>query len=201
MNEKRTQEEKSEIGFIVDNVSSLFKYLFPANDVLLCKWEKASTSNKNNECKKIRTDFVIMANGLEVGCGEVKTANTSFYLLEEDRARMAETLKRQLHVRMMKSKKTKEFVSFGILFDGFKIELYTMTFEAEKTPPYQLYEAEKLTLPSSPETYVHFEETIEHLISFKTSIISSMPEETDILEPYIYHDYIHLLKPTMAIKN
>ncbi|KAI8887133.1 hypothetical protein K501DRAFT_176195, partial [Backusella circina FSU 941] len=140
-------------------------------------------------------------NGQEVGCGETKPPGTNSQLVEEDRARTAEILKRQLYVRIMKSKDPKEFVTFGVVFNGFNIELYVMAFNFENTPPYQFYEIEKLKLPSSPELYTNIEEIIENLASFKTSIVSSLAEEADVTKPYIYHDYTHLFKPTIAFKN
>jgi hypothetical protein len=54
----------------------------------------------------------LVANGQEVGCGEIKPPGTTSQLVKEDRARTAEILKRQLHVRIMKSKYPKEFVYF-----------------------------------------------------------------------------------------
>lgn len=51
----------------------------------------------------------------------------------------------------MKSKDPKEFATFGVVFNGFNIELYVMAFDFENTPPYRFYEIEKLKLPSSPE--------------------------------------------------
>lgn len=67
----------------------------------------------------------------------------------------------------MKSKDLKEFVTFGMVFNGFDIELYIMAFDSENDSPYQFYEIEKLKLPSSPDLYTNIEETIEHLKSFK----------------------------------
>ncbi|GAA5800723.1 hypothetical protein HPULCUR_006159 [Helicostylum pulchrum] len=83
------------------------------------------------------TGFVLVANGHEVGCGEIKPPGTSFRLLEEDRARSAEILKQQLYVRMLKSKNPKEFVTFG-----YDIELYIMVFDFENSCRYQFYEIE-----------------------------------------------------------
>lgn len=110
---------------------------------------------------------MVANNGQEVGCGEIKPPDTTPQLVEEDRARTAETLKRQLHVRIMKSKDPKEFVTFGVVFNGFSIELYVMAFEYKKKPPYQFYEVEKLKLPSSPDLYTNMEETLENFTGFK----------------------------------
>ncbi|GAA5816938.1 hypothetical protein MFLAVUS_010473 [Mucor flavus] len=104
-----------------------------------------------NKIKEIRADFVWVANGQEVGCSEIKAPNTSSQLVEEGQARTAEILERQLYVRIMKSKDPKEFATFGVVFNGFNIELYVMAFDFENTPPYRFYEIEKLKLPSSPE--------------------------------------------------
>lgn len=117
--------------------------------------------------KVVRTDFIILTNDQEVGCGEIKPPGTIPQLVNEDRARTAETLKRQLHGRIMKSKDQKEFVTFGMIFNGFDIELYLMAFDVESTPPYQFYKIDSLKLPSSPVSYTSIEETIENLLSFK----------------------------------
>ncbi|KAI9020149.1 hypothetical protein CLU79DRAFT_704174 [Phycomyces nitens] len=76
-----------------------------------------------------------------------------------------------------------------------------MTFDFENTFPYQFYEIEKLNLPTSPDLYTSIEETIEYLASFKTFIVSSLADEKDAQKPFIYHDYIHLFKPTISFKN
>lgn len=91
--------------------------------------------------------------------------------MEEDRARTAEILKRQLHVRIMKSKDPKEFVTFGVVFNGYNIEMYVTAFDPQNTPPYQFYEIEKVKLPSSPDLYINIEETIENLASFKVKCL------------------------------
>ncbi|CAO3699832.1 unnamed protein product [Rhizopus stolonifer] len=58
----------------------------------------------------------------QIGCGEVKKGhNINLKLLESDRARIAETMERQLHARVM------------------TIELYIMSFEYTAEVPYQLY--------------------------------------------------------------
>ncbi|ORE14393.1 hypothetical protein BCV71DRAFT_276058 [Rhizopus microsporus] len=76
-----------------------------------------------------------------------------------------------------------------------------MVFGSKNTHPYNFYEINMLKLPSSPQLYTNIEETIENLLSFKASIVSSLTEEPDILKPYIYHNYTHLFKLTIAFKN
>ncbi|KAI9028825.1 hypothetical protein CLU79DRAFT_514073 [Phycomyces nitens] len=200
INDKQGPYKKSEIGFTIDNVSPLFKYLFPTNGVLSYKWEKSSMLPRGTASKGIRMDFIILASGQEIGCGEIKPMGTTPQLINEDRARTVETLKRQIHGRILKSKNQKEFMTFGLIFNGFDIELYLMVFEIEGTEHYQFYKVDTLKLPSSPETYTSVEETVENLLIFKTLIMSSLAEEADILKPYIYHDYIHLFQPTLIHK-
>lgn len=140
-------------------------------------------------------------------------------------ARTAEMLKRQLHGRTIKSKYEKEFVTFGIVFNGFDIEFYVMAFGVEGTPHYQFYQINTLKIPSSPTSYTNIEESIEIFLSFKvkcsiytgqsnvwlilvifthhrwTSILSGLAEEADVLKPFIYHNFIRPLQPTVAFIN
>lgn len=88
--------------------------------------------------------------------------NRAGTVVEKDRARAAELLKTWLHVLVMKSKDLKEFVSFGIAFDGFDIELYVTAFDLENNRPYQFYEIKHLKL-SLPHNYTP---TLKKLSSF-----------------------------------
>jgi hypothetical protein len=126
--------------------------------------ERSSVLNKTAE-KILRADFLLLNDDTEVGCGEIKCQGTSEKLQENDRARIAETLKRQLHQRIMKARDIKEFKTFGIFIQGFKMELYTLTFDANEG--YQLYQLDTLDLPSSKETYNSLDETLELIASFK----------------------------------
>ncbi|KAI8385615.1 hypothetical protein BD560DRAFT_321979 [Blakeslea trispora] len=101
----------------------------------------------------------------------------------------------------MKSKSTKEFKIFGIVFNGFDTELYTLAFDPNDANPYHLYLVEALKPPNSLDLYSNTKETLEYLLSFKTSIIPSLAEEADIVKPCIYHSCIHLFKPSISFKN
>lgn len=59
------------------------------------------------------TDFIILNEGRELGCREIKSIETPIALLEKDRTRLAEIMKQQLNVRIMKAKSIKEFQTFG----------------------------------------------------------------------------------------
>lgn len=108
----------------------------------ITKRHKSSFKINNNVSQKLRLDFVFYANDQEIGCGEVKVCNDNPSLLDNDRARIAKTLKRQLHVRIMKCKDQKHMVTFGMFCDGHEIELYIMSFNEKAEQTYQLYKSE-----------------------------------------------------------
>lgn len=80
----------------------------------------------------VRTDFLLYDSIQELGCGEVKLNCTDERLNEEDRARLGESLKKQLHYRIRRAKSTKEFYAFGIFVVDDIIELYCSSFSKEK---------------------------------------------------------------------
>ncbi|KAG2236827.1 hypothetical protein INT48_007011, partial [Thamnidium elegans] len=49
--------------------------------------------------------------------------------------------------------------------------------------------------------FYFLKETIENLASFKVPIILNLAEEEDITKPYIFYDYLDLLRPTLDFKN
>lgn len=75
--------------------------------------------------KKIRTDFIIVdSNGTEIGNGEIKPINTFVQLQEEDRMRVIELAKKQLHRRMRSARSDRGLDTFGIFFNGREKELH-----------------------------------------------------------------------------
>ncbi|KAI9468468.1 MAG: hypothetical protein EXX96DRAFT_590738 [Benjaminiella poitrasii] len=197
----KNDEDKSEIGFIVHDISPIFRYLFPLKDSISYKWDKSSFKINADDNKKLRLDFIFYANDQEIGCGEVKVYNDNYSLLDNDRARIAETMKRQLHVRIMNCKEQKEMMTFGMFCNVYDIELYIMTFDDKVKQPYQFYKIRTLTVPSSRHTYTNMEETLEYLKSFKNTMVSSLSNEVDITKPYMYHEYPSLFKPTLSFKK
>lgn len=59
-----------------------------------------SMTNNNIIGKTVRTDFLIFDQNQELGAGEIKVSCIDEKLKEEDRARLGEMLKRQLHKRI-----------------------------------------------------------------------------------------------------
>lgn len=55
---------------------------------------------------------------MQLACGEIKKMGASQELLNEDKMRVLEIVKRQLHVRLKYSQIHHKIVSFGILVQG-----------------------------------------------------------------------------------
>ncbi|KAG0734714.1 hypothetical protein G6F57_013058 [Rhizopus arrhizus] len=119
--------KQSEIDFSFQNIAILFRFIFNSrSNVNLC-WERSFATNKGNAEKTIRTDFLLYTSNQELGCGEVKLNCANERLEEEDRARLGESLKQQLHYRIKQAKSTREFRVFGVFVVDNIIELYYNT--------------------------------------------------------------------------
>lgn len=132
-----------------------------------CFWkrEKASTINTTSEGCIIRTDFLLYNTYQELGCGEVKVGNVNDKMLEEDRDRLGEMLKKQLHDRIFHAKTKNEFKSFGFFIYNSTIEIYTCEFTINKEYAFVLLRS--IILSTLKTTYTAMEETLETLMSFK----------------------------------
>lgn len=113
-------------------------------------------------------DFIIYSDQQELGCGEIKVNNASTRLEEEDRARLGERMKRQLHHRIKQAKSTREFHLFGILISDNAMELYRSTFTVDKG--YEMFKLKKITLPTLEPTYTSTAESLELLFTFKVTL-------------------------------
>ncbi|KAI8065968.1 hypothetical protein BDF21DRAFT_346219, partial [Thamnidium elegans] len=106
---------------------------------------------------KLRPDILIHAKQygeiIEVGCGEVKNIGTSEERLKEDKIRVLEIMKRQLHVRMKHAKSVHEVVTFGILVQDKGVYFYS--------------EQSEFILPTSYKTYSHMDTSMELFYNFK----------------------------------
>ena len=108
--------------------------------------ERSFATNKGNAEKTIRTDFLLYTSNQELGCGEVKLNCANERLEEEDRARLGESLKQQLHYRIKQAKSTREFRVFGVFVVDNIIELYCSSFSKENG--YDFILLSKITLPT-----------------------------------------------------
>jgi hypothetical protein len=104
----------------------------------------------------------------ELGCGEVKVGNVCPKLLEEDRARLGESMKKQLHNRIFRAKNESEFKTFGLFIHNTTIEMYTCKFTNNKEFVFVLLKS--ITLPTLKTSYTTMEETSEIMMSFKVRL-------------------------------
>ncbi|KAG1498894.1 hypothetical protein G6F54_004767 [Rhizopus delemar] len=119
---------------------------------------------------KLRPDILIHARQhgqvIEVACGEVKKPGVSQQHLNEDKIRVLEVMKRQLHIRLKYAKAHYEAVIFGILVQGFSVVLIQMTLDLTKGV-YVYQEQPPFLLPTTFETYSHMDTSIEFMQAFK----------------------------------
>lgn len=84
-------------------------YLILSLFVLFFYREKSSLTNHDTKEKRLTHDFLIYNNNQEMRCGEIKVNDVSERLKEEDRARLGERLKKQIHHRIKAAKSRREF--------------------------------------------------------------------------------------------
>lgn len=140
----------------------------------------------NGVTNQRRPDMLFTLQGIEVGYGEIKPPDTNCALLDEDRARISELCKRQLHTRIKQAKSEKEFVTYGILIAGkdilFHLPCLSLRFEYDhyyigshiemtcmffNKGRYTYSLLKTLTLPTMKSTYGFMEEIMEVVTSWK----------------------------------
>ncbi|CAO3699972.1 unnamed protein product [Rhizopus stolonifer] len=186
-----SNNKQSEIDYSVQNISILLRFVFNSKSK-----EKPSITNQDTSGKTVTHDFLIYSNHQELGCGEIKVNDISERLQEEDRARLGERLKKQLHYRIKEAKSIREFYVFGVFITDNIMELYRSSFSKENG--YDLVLLSKIMLPTLGSTYTSIEESMEILFSFKVSIINTIEDPSECERPYIYREYYNYLKPTVS---
>ncbi|ORZ28596.1 hypothetical protein BCR41DRAFT_283451, partial [Lobosporangium transversale] len=63
-------------------------------------------------------DIVLTHKGVPVGCGEIKPFSASRASIDDDRARIAEFMKRALHERIIQAQSEDEFAVIGFFVVG-----------------------------------------------------------------------------------
>ncbi|CEG66353.1 hypothetical protein RMATCC62417_02951 [Rhizopus microsporus] len=173
---KPTKRPSSEIDLIVKSVSELFCSLWsPHNDVTV-SWDFSTWINKQKMPDSISTrpDLVFCSDLCEVGNGEIKPVGTSKSCVDVARARVLETCKRQLHVRLKTASLPIEAKTFGVLVYGLCYETFVVSF----SDGYYPYERVSVgLLPTSFNTYKNAEKTLMDLIQLKESMSMSLSTE------------------------
>ncbi|KAI8877740.1 hypothetical protein K501DRAFT_197552 [Backusella circina FSU 941] len=106
---------------------------------------------------------------MEVGCGEVKRPGVSEALLNEDKMRVLEVMKRQLHLRLFHAKKEYEAVTFGILVQGTTVILLRMQMDLENGV-YMYHEECPFALPTTYHTHAHMDIALEVISKFRVNM-------------------------------
>ncbi|KAI8051807.1 hypothetical protein BDF21DRAFT_177271 [Thamnidium elegans] len=129
----RIKSKGSEIDLVTSSVSTFLSPLFSAHDQIQIKFDTTSWIFKQQDDidnASLRPDIIFNCQQqegvVEVGCGEIKKPGASQALLDEDKMRVLEVMKQQLHLRLRRAKKEYEAVTFGVLVQGTTVILLTM---------------------------------------------------------------------------
>lgn len=197
-NQKQHPARKSESNFITKYITNFLQnIIFAYHDHLFVRWDTSSEVYDESKRKK-RPDFTICSfDGFEVGCGEIKPPNTNSHNVEEDRCRVPEHLKKQLHKRLQVASEEKELVTFGIFIFGEELDLSMMEFKEGK---YEHSIIKQLKLPTMHATFEHMDESLEFLLGFFDIIKSTIVEKNDPVKSSLFLKYKELLKPTISFE-
>ncbi|KAG1050837.1 hypothetical protein G6F43_006915 [Rhizopus delemar] len=155
-------KKQSEIDYSVQNISTLLRFVF-------------------NSKSKVNITY----SHQELSCGEVKVVGVGERLQDEDRARLGERWKKQLHHRIKKTKSEREFYTFGVFIIGNAMELYRSSFSKETGCDLVLLS--EITLPTLKQSCTSLEESLEILFSFK--VISALDTNGHLFEYTTGIDY------------
>ncbi|GAA5806428.1 hypothetical protein HPULCUR_011962 [Helicostylum pulchrum] len=174
---KPFKRRSSEIDFIVKSVSGLFCSLWSPHDEITVSWDFTTWANKQNmpDSVSTRPDLVFHTEFNEIGNGEIKPAGTPKPCVDLARARVLETCKRQLYVRLKTAVLLGEAVTFGVLVYGVCYEIFIVSF----SDGYYPYERVSVgLLPTSHNTYSCAEKALKDLVRLKESMKMSLTTES-----------------------
>lgn len=197
LSRKVNSGRNGESNFIIKQVVFLIESIINSSQLHL-EWD--TTSNVYLDCQlKVqlcRHDFIIYTNdGTEIGTGEMKPYNANYSAILQRSISTAESLKKQLHKRMLLARSEKELVTYGVMIYGDQTELKTMTLTADGKYNYiTIYDA---TLPTSDKTYTFMEETLEILIQFISLAEKSLNTPEELQKELIMPLFSSFLKPTV----
>ncbi|KAI7871969.1 uncharacterized protein EV154DRAFT_110165 [Mucor mucedo] len=139
--------------------------------------------------------MVFCTKSFEIGNGEVKPANTPKAFVDLARARILETCKRQLHVRLRKASPWKEAVAFDVHIYRLSYKLYIVSF---RNGYYPYVRTSVGLMYTSHTTYKCAEKVLMDLIQLKRSMYLSLPDDDmDLDEEFTAVDKSDLL-PTVS---
>lgn len=135
----RWNKSIAEMDYMARHVINLFQALFSSRSKIQVEWY--AWNRRDQSClpnalyigilchsrikyvicvtNQRRSDMLFTSEyGIEVGNGELKPPGSNTALLDEDRARISELCKWQLHTRLKESRSEQECVTYGILIAG-----------------------------------------------------------------------------------
>ncbi|KAG1447006.1 hypothetical protein G6F56_009395 [Rhizopus delemar] len=171
----RVKSEGSELSQVALSVSTFLCPLFSAHDQVQVEFDNTSWVFKQQDDvdnENLRPDIIFyyqqQEEVIEVGCGEVKKPGVSQALLDEDKMRVLEMMKRQLHLRLCRAKKEYEAVTFGVLVQNTTVVLLRMQMDLANGV-YMYQEEQPFILPTTYHTHAHMDVALEVIIKFKVS--------------------------------
>lgn len=119
----------SELHLIANSISLFITPFFCAHNIVQIEWDATSWVYKQLDDRPddtMRPDILLHVKSgdtiIEIGCGEVKKSDIGRI---EAKARVLETMKRQMHLKMKFGKKIYEIETFGILIIGKSLKCIT----------------------------------------------------------------------------
>ncbi|KAG2230843.1 hypothetical protein INT48_003996 [Thamnidium elegans] len=203
----RIESKGSEIDLVASSVSIFLSPLFSAHDQIQIKFDTTSWIFKQQDDTdnvSLRPDIIFNCQQqeevVEVGCGEIKKPGASQALLDEDKMRVLEVMKRQLHLRLRRAKKEYEAVTFGVLAQGTTVILLTMKMDLEDGV-YIYHEQQPFTLPTTYLTHSHMDTSLEVIVKFKDQMLNSLLRVEDNDCKSIWNLYKPHVRPTVISFN
>ncbi|KAI8636023.1 hypothetical protein BD408DRAFT_426789 [Parasitella parasitica] len=200
----RVKCKGSELSQVALSVSTFLCPLFSAHDQVQVEFDNTSWVFKQQddiEIESLRPDIIFyfqqQEEVVEIGCGEVKKPGASQALLDKDKMRVLEMMKRQLHLRLCRAKKEYEAVTFGILVQGTMVILLQMQMDLENGV-YMYHEEQSFTLPTTYHTYVHMDIALEVINKFKDQMLNSLLKVEDHDCESIWDLYKPHVRPTVS---
>ncbi|CAO3658407.1 unnamed protein product [Rhizopus stolonifer] len=199
----KIKSKGSELNFVASSVSIFLNPLFSAHDQIQVEFDTTSWIFKQNNIDNVRLRPDIIFNYqqqeevVEVGCGEVKKPGVSQALLDEDKIRVLEVMKRQLHLRLYHAKKEYEAATFGVLVQGATVILLEMKMDLENGV-YMYHEQQPFTLPTTHHTHAHMEIALEVITKFKNKMLNSLLRAEDHNCQNIWSLYKPHVRPTVS---
>lgn len=135
--------------------------MFAYSAHLFVRWDTSSGVYDESK-KKMHPDFTICTlGGFEVSCEKIKLPEAKSNDVEEDRCRVPEHLKKQLHKRLQVASEEKELVAFGFFVFGEELELSMRLFKEER---YEYSVIKQLKLPTMCTTFENMDKSLEFLL-------------------------------------